>query len=199
MRFINDLRVPLFCPIKWRANRLRRVSTIDQNLALQRDTLTTAGCERVFTDEGVSGSITARRGLDGALAALRPGDTLMSGNWIGLGDPSLTSLRSSPSSAPDGQLPQLVRSDRHHEFRRTPGHAHHGRFGRVRARFDCREDTGWNQAAKKRGVRLGRRPSLAAAQIAHARALVERAEIAPCGCTHDACRKVDALSCTEGR
>jgi DNA invertase Pin-like site-specific DNA recombinase len=32
------------------------------------------------------------------------------------------------------------------------------------------------QVAKKRGVRLGRRPSLAAAQVAHARALVERGE-----------------------
>ena len=32
------------------------------------------------------------------------------------------------------------------------------------------------QAAKKRGVRLGRRPSLAASQVDHARALVERGE-----------------------
>jgi hypothetical protein len=32
---------------------------------------------RIFADEGVSGSVTARRGLDAALAALRPGDTLV--------------------------------------------------------------------------------------------------------------------------
>jgi DNA invertase Pin-like site-specific DNA recombinase len=54
-----------------------RVSTVDQNLALQRDDLAAAGCGRIFTDEGVSGSITARRGLDAVLAALSPGDTLI--------------------------------------------------------------------------------------------------------------------------
>src|SRR4051812_32093091 len=54
-----------------------RVSTADQTLALQRDSLTAAGCEKIFADEGVSGTITARRGLDRALAALAPGDTLV--------------------------------------------------------------------------------------------------------------------------
>src|SRR5258708_26242339 len=68
-----------------------RVSTVDQNLALQRDALTAAGCERVFTDEGVSGSVTARRGLDGAFAALGPGDTLVGWKLDRLG-PSLSPL-----------------------------------------------------------------------------------------------------------
>jgi hypothetical protein len=54
-----------------------RVSTLDQNLALQRDALKAAGCRRIFADEGVSGSVTARRGLEAALTALSPGDTLV--------------------------------------------------------------------------------------------------------------------------
>jgi len=54
-----------------------RVSTLDQNLALQRDALTAAGCQRIFTDEGVSGSVSARRGLDAALAVVSSGDTLV--------------------------------------------------------------------------------------------------------------------------
>src|SRR6185312_2971566 len=54
-----------------------RISTVDQNVALQRDALTAAGCERIFTDEGVSGTVAARRGLDAALVAANSGDTLV--------------------------------------------------------------------------------------------------------------------------
>jgi DNA invertase Pin-like site-specific DNA recombinase len=39
-----------------------RVSTIDQNLALQRDALTEAGCQRIFTEQ-MSGAVTDRPAL----------------------------------------------------------------------------------------------------------------------------------------
>src|SRR5512135_2571901 len=52
-----------------------RVSTADQNLGLQKDALTSAGCERLFTDTA-SGSRADWPGLDEALDFLRPGDTL---------------------------------------------------------------------------------------------------------------------------
>jgi hypothetical protein len=35
------------------------------------------GCERIFTDEGVSGGAIKRPALDKALAALKPGDVLV--------------------------------------------------------------------------------------------------------------------------
>lgn len=54
-----------------------RVSTDDQNLALQTDALQRAGCDRIFYDEGVSGVATSRPALDLALAALAPGDVLV--------------------------------------------------------------------------------------------------------------------------
>src|SRR6202051_4302042 len=54
-----------------------RVSTTDQNLALQRDALKAAGCRKSFTDQGISGVISRRPGLDAALVALKPGDTLL--------------------------------------------------------------------------------------------------------------------------
>jgi DNA invertase Pin-like site-specific DNA recombinase len=52
-----------------------RVSTLDQNLDLQLDALTAAGCEKLFIDK-MSGA-KARPGLDEALAFLRSGDALV--------------------------------------------------------------------------------------------------------------------------
>ena len=53
-----------------------RVSTQDQNLALQQDALAKAHCDRVFTDNA-SGAKAARPGLTDALSHLRKGDTLV--------------------------------------------------------------------------------------------------------------------------
>jgi predicted site-specific integrase-resolvase len=39
-----------------------RVSTVDQNLSLQRDTLTEAGCRKIFTEQ-MSGAVTNRPAL----------------------------------------------------------------------------------------------------------------------------------------
>ena len=54
-----------------------RVSTEEQNLALQLDALALAGCQQVFQDEGVSGASRDRLALNSALAALAPGDVLV--------------------------------------------------------------------------------------------------------------------------
>jgi len=53
-----------------------RVSTLDQNLELQRDALEKAGCERIFEDH-VSGASSERPGWAKATTALREGDTLV--------------------------------------------------------------------------------------------------------------------------
>src|ERR671939_1155393 len=53
-----------------------RVSTTDQTLALQKDALEKAGCEKIFTDTA-SGSIADRRGLEEAIGQLRDGDVLV--------------------------------------------------------------------------------------------------------------------------
>ena len=52
-----------------------RVSTAEQNTALQTDALRKAGCERVFEDTA-SGAKSDRPGLAAALAYLRDGDAL---------------------------------------------------------------------------------------------------------------------------
>ena len=53
-----------------------RVSTTEQDTALQTDALHKAGCERVFEDT-VSGVKSDRPGLAAALAYLRDGDVLV--------------------------------------------------------------------------------------------------------------------------
>ena len=53
-----------------------RVSTHEQDLALQTDALNKAGCERIFEDQ-VSGSKSERPGLKAALEYVREGDCLV--------------------------------------------------------------------------------------------------------------------------
>jgi hypothetical protein len=69
-------------PIRARSHRkpmltgYARVSTADQNLALQRDALTEAGCAKIFTEQ-MSGAVTDRPALHDALEFARSGDTLI--------------------------------------------------------------------------------------------------------------------------
>ncbi len=53
-----------------------RVSTQDQTLNLQLDSLKQAGCEKIFTDH-ISGTKAERPGLADAMSHLRAGDTLV--------------------------------------------------------------------------------------------------------------------------
>ena len=58
-----------------------RVSTSDQNSALQTDALKAADCALIFTDTA-SGVNTARPHLEAALKYLRSGDTLYQDSLI---------------------------------------------------------------------------------------------------------------------
>jgi DNA invertase Pin-like site-specific DNA recombinase len=53
-----------------------RVSTTDQNLDLQTDALTKAGCEKIFSDVA-SGAKSDRAGLAEAMGFARAGDTIV--------------------------------------------------------------------------------------------------------------------------
>ena len=58
-------------------DRLRaRVSTIQQDEALQHDALLAAGCQRVFVDKA-SGKLESRPALDDLLEQVRPGDAVV--------------------------------------------------------------------------------------------------------------------------
>jgi DNA invertase Pin-like site-specific DNA recombinase len=53
-----------------------RVSTLDQNLALQRDALTEAGCTKLFVEQ-MSGAVLDRPALHDVLEFARAGDTIV--------------------------------------------------------------------------------------------------------------------------
>lgn len=54
-----------------------RVSTVDQNLDLQRDALTRAGCSKIFEEKKSGRAGTKRPEFEAALAFLRPDDILV--------------------------------------------------------------------------------------------------------------------------
>lgn len=54
-----------------------RVSDADQSENLQIDALKQAGCDVIYGDHGVSGTIKKRKGLDELFASLNEGDTLV--------------------------------------------------------------------------------------------------------------------------
>lgn len=54
-----------------------RVSTDEQNLDLQRQALDSAGCEKIYEDEGISGAAVNRPALGRTLSGMQEGDVLV--------------------------------------------------------------------------------------------------------------------------
>jgi len=145
-----------------------RVSTDDQATTLQVDALKAAGCERVYQDRGVSGAVTKRPQLDRCLKSLRTGDVLVVWKLDRLGR-SLSHLLElaeqlgargvgfcSLSEAIDTTTPQgtLV-------FHLM------GALAQFERSLIAERTAAGRAAAKRRGVRFGRRPSLNDQQRAH--------------------------------
>lgn len=161
-----------------------RVSTEDQKLDLQLAALERAGCEKVFRDHGVSGAVMRRPGLCRTLRSLRRGQTLvvwrldrlgrsLSGlvrliddlGERGIGFQSLTESIDTVSSG--GRLVFHIMAALA-EFERTLISE------RTRAGID---------AARHKGIRLGRPPALDTAQI-------ERAWLE----VHEGCEPLEAVA-----
>lgn len=154
-----------------------RTLTPDQSLILQRDMLEAAGCTKVFADQNISGAIQRRPGLDRALAALNPGDTLvvckvdrLGGSlsylvrtiaWLGERGVGFLSLSDSVdvANADDRSVQQIAAV-----------------FAECERSLAAERTRAGLMAAKQRGQRIGRKPSLTPDQIAHARSLVEQGE-----------------------
>jgi DNA invertase Pin-like site-specific DNA recombinase len=151
-----------------------RVSTDDQDLSQQRAELHAAGCTRIFAEK-VSGTHSKRPELARMLDHLRPGDVVtvtrldrLARNTRDLLDiaeqlqakgAGLRSLAEpwADTTSPAGRMVLTV----------FAGIAEFERSLIVERTRNGRE------AAMKRGVRFGRRPTLTPAQIAHARRLID--------------------------
>ena len=153
-----------------------RVSSVEQNLDLQIEALTEAGCDRIITDQAQSGATAAesRAGFSKAMELLSEGDLLVVWKLDRVGR-SIADLI---------HLLKLF-GDRGIEFRSlTDGIDTTTAGGRLvfhimgalaefeRDLIQERTKAGL-RAAKKRGKRLGRPPALTDAQITHARTAIE--------------------------
>jgi DNA invertase Pin-like site-specific DNA recombinase len=154
-----------------------RVSTDDQNPALQLAALHKAGCRSVFKDDGLSGATTKRPALLRCLKKLEHGDTLIVWKLDRLG----RSLRDLISMLDElkargvkfRSLTEAIDTD-------TPtGRAMWQMIGVLaeleRSLISERTRAGV-KAARGRGVKFGRKPKLTPQQMTHARKLIDGGE-----------------------
>lgn len=154
-----------------------RVSTTDQTLDLQRDALKESGCGKVFTDQGVSGTTVSRPGLDRALKGLKKGDTLVVWKLDRLGR-SLSHLVQTVTELGERGVGFQSLSDpidTTNAGGRLVLHMMAALAEFERSLIVERTRAGL-KAAKRRGVKLGRKPMLTQDQLAHARRLIDQGE-----------------------
>lgn len=153
-----------------------RVSTDDQNLDLQRQALTSAGCGEVFTDQ-VSGTSTRRPGLDKALARCAAGDVLVVWRLDRLGR-SLSHLIEVINQLGEREV-GFVSLSENIDTTTAGGRLVFHLMGAI-AEFErsliVERTRAGIAAAKKRGTHMGRPVALTPAQVRHARALMEAGE-----------------------
>lgn len=153
-----------------------RVSTHDQDLALQRDALTAAGCARIFTDT-ISGTSSERPGLSKALAALGSGDSLVVWKLDRLGR-SLSHLVALIAELGARGISFRSLSDPIDTASAGGRLVMHimGALAEFERSLIVERTQAGLQAAKRRGRRLGRPTKLTTAQVGHARALLASGE-----------------------
>jgi Enterobacteriaceae phage serine recombinase len=153
-----------------------RVSTTDQNPALQLAALKREGCEKIFTDKA-SGASRKRPELDKCLKRLNAGDVLVVWKLDQLG----WSLRDLITLLDDlkGQGVKFKSLTESIDTQTPTGRAMWQMVSVLaeleRSLIQERTKAG-REAAKRCGVKLGRKPKLSPQQVAHARKLIEDGE-----------------------
>lgn len=154
-----------------------RVSTTDQNPALQLDALKAAGCERLFVDEGISGGAIKRPALDKALATLKAGDVLIVWKLDRLGR-SLSHLIQLTKALGDRDIGFRSLSEAIDTTSSSGRLLFHimGALAEFERALIVERTRAGLTSAKQRGTKLGRKPKLSPDQIAHARKLIDAGE-----------------------
>ena len=151
-----------------------RVSTTDQSIDLQKSALMKAGCDVIFEDHGVSGTRLNRPGYQQAISALNAGDTLvvwrldrLARSLLDLVD-MITSLHAR-GIAFQSLCEHIDISSAYGEFvLHVLGAVAHFE----RALIVERTRAGM-EAAKARGVKIGRKPAIDGETLREARFLIE--------------------------
>jgi len=154
-----------------------RVSTQDQNLDLQNDALKAAGCEKLFIDEGVSGAVKARSGLDAALLAVGEGDTLVVWKLDRLGRSLgfLIELIGELGEKGAGFIALQDGIDTTTSGGKLVFHIM-GALAEFERDLVSERTTAGMAAARRRGKHLGRPSALTPAQVTHAKKSIEKGD-----------------------
>jgi DNA invertase Pin-like site-specific DNA recombinase len=153
-----------------------RVSTDDQKTDLQIAALKKAGCKHIFTEK-ISGAVKQRPELTKCLQTLRAGDTLVVWKLDRLGRSlsHLVAVLSELQGRGVAFLSLTEAIDTESAAGRLLGHMLAALAEFERSLIVERTQAGL-KAAKKRGVKLGRKHSLSDNQLHHARELLDKGE-----------------------
>jgi DNA invertase Pin-like site-specific DNA recombinase len=153
-----------------------RVSTDDQNLAMQLDALQADGCGRVFQDTA-SGASSKRKGLADALQACAPGDVLTVWKLDRLGRTLLDLVGLVETlKARDVGLKVLTGAGASIDTTKPEGRlffAMFAAFAEFERELNRERTAAGMKAAKRRGVHLGRPRKLAPDQLDIAAQLID--------------------------
>lgn len=153
-----------------------RVSTADQDHALQLDALKAAGCEQIHSDT-ISGAARKRPGLDAALQDLRAGDVLVVWRLDRLGR-SLSHLIELVASLEHRGVGFRSISDSVDTTSAGGRLVFHimGSLAEFERNLISERTRAGMASARSRGASVGRRRALTPAQVAHAGLLIEGGE-----------------------
>ncbi|MEC3949285.1 recombinase family protein [Sphingobium sp. HWE2-09] len=164
-----------------------RVSTADQNSDLQINALQAAGCDPIFEDS-ITGVAVSREGLDLALASIGQGEKLVV--WkldrLGRSIPHVMSIMADLHH----RGASLVSLTENFDTGTEAGELYStilALFAHIERRMISQRTRAGLEAARQRGVHLGGRPKMTAAQIVEARQLMQGSQI-----------KADALAARYG-